>query len=170
MENKLPISRLSKFFSENDFDLHMELGKEYLHGDVNMKIILYRVDINASDTDNIYAEAGKDQIKYLTPVEINCLVRIADPKNSAYKNGMVRYLEPGNMAIYVYLKELNDLNVEIKLGDYIGYEESENFIRYYSVTDDGRVVSDNKHSHFGYKPGWRTIICAPAQENEFRGI
>lgn len=171
MENNLtPITRISKFFSEDDFNLHMELGREYLHGDINMKVIVYRVDTNATDVDNVYSEAGKDQIKYLPPVEINCLVRISEPRNSTYKNGMVRYLEPGNMAIYVYIKELNDSNIEIKYGDYIGYNESENKIRYYNVVDDGRVVSDSKHSHFGYKPGWRTIICAPAQENEFRGV
>ena len=60
--------------------------------------------------------------------------------------------------------------MEISLGDYIGYYETENRVRYYSVVDDGRVVSDLKHSYGGYKPFYRTIKAAPVTDNEFRGI
>ena len=49
MDNKLPITRLSKFISQDDFDLHQKIGQEYLHGDLNMKLVLYRV--NSSKTD-----------------------------------------------------------------------------------------------------------------------
>ena len=52
----------------------------------------------------------------------------------------------------------------------IGYPESEDKVRYYVVTNDGKVTSDNKHKMFGYKPHYRTITCAIAQEAEFRGI
>jgi hypothetical protein len=43
-------------------------------------------------------------------------------------------------------------------------------MRYYTVTNDGKVTSDNKHNLFGYKPYYRTITCAIAQEQEFRGV
>ena len=42
MDNKLPVTRLSKFFSQDDFDLNIQMGQEYLHGDINMKLVLYR--------------------------------------------------------------------------------------------------------------------------------
>ena len=38
------------------------------------------------------------------------------------------------------------------------------------VVLDGYVRSDNKHTYGGYKPFYRTITCAPAQETEFRGV
>ena len=44
------------------------------------------------------------------------------------------------------------MDVEIFLGDYIGYYESEDRVRYYVVSDDGYVKSDNKHTYGGYKP------------------
>jgi len=62
------------------------------------------------------------------------------------------------------------LGIDIAMGDYIGYYETETRVRYYSVADDGRVVSDNKHSYAGYKPFYRTIIATPVSENEFRGL
>ena len=57
MSKKVPITRLSKFFSTEDFDLNIQLGEEYLHGDLNMKLVLYRVDHDSTDTDAVYAEA-----------------------------------------------------------------------------------------------------------------
>ena len=146
------------------------MGQEYLHGDLNMKIVLYRVDRTKSDIDDVYGETGKDEIKYLPPVELNGIVKIAESETKQYKTGLMRYLEPGNMMVSIYTKHLEDLKVDIRLGDYVGYADSEKRIRYYSVLNDGKVNADNKHHHFGYKPSYRTIICAPTQENEFRGI
>ena len=170
MENKLPITRLSKFLSNDDFDLNVQMGTEYLHGDLNMKLVLYRVDTTRTTTDDVYGEVGKDQIKYFPPIEFNALVKIDAPSNKSYKAGLVRFNEPGNITVSVYIKHLQELGVDIKYGDYIGYPESEERVRFYQVTNDGKVVSDGKHNMFGYKPFYRTITCAPAQETEFRGV
>jgi hypothetical protein len=170
MNNKLPITRLGKFFSQDDFDINIQMGQEYLHGDLNMKLVLYRVDRSKSNTDAVYAEAGNGEIKYFPPIEFNALVKIDEPKNSSYKGGLLRYNEPGNLILSVYIKHLEELKIDIKYGDYVGYQDSEEKVRYYSVTNDGKVTSDNKHKMFGYKPHYRTITCAPVQENEFKGI
>ena len=69
-----------------------------------------------------------------------------------------------------YNKHLEELGVDISLGDYIGYAESEDRMRYYTVTNDGRVVSDNAHTIGGYKPFYRTIICSYVSPNEFNGV
>ncbi len=170
MNNKLPITRLSKFFSQDDFDINVQMGREYLHGDLNMKLVLYRVDREKTDNDAVYAEAGTDEIKYFPPVEFNALVKIEEPKNATYKNGMVRYNVPGNLTLSVYITHLEELNVDIRYGDYIGYPDSEERLRFYTVSNDGKVTSDNKHKMFGYKPHYRTIVCVRTQENEFRGV
>ena len=170
MKNKLPITRLSKFFSQDDFDINIQMGQEYLHDDLNMKLVLYRVDRIKTDTDSVYAEVGKDEIKFFPPVEFNALVKIDEPKNTTYKNGVMRYLEPGNLTLSVYINHLQELGIDIKYGDFVGYPDSEDRLRYYTVSNDGKVTSDNKHKMFGYKPHYRTITCVPTQETEFRGI
>ena len=68
------------------------------------------------------------------------------------------------------MKHLEELDVDINYGDYIGYNETEERMRYYVVTDDGRVTSDNVHTIGGYKAFYRTIICSWVSENEFKGI
>ena len=125
MENKLPITRLTKFFSKDDFDLHMRVGQEYLHGDINMKVVLYRVDREKTETDDVYAEVGKDQVKFFPPVELNGIVRIEEPKNATYKNGIDRYLEPGNMIFSVYINHLEELKVDIGEGNFVTKSISE---------------------------------------------
>ena len=167
---KLPITRLTKFFGQEDFDLNLQIGQEYLHGDLGMKLVLYRVDKTRTETDDVYAEVGSDEIKYFPPIEFFGLVKIEAPKNSTYKDGLLRYNEPGNMTVSVYIKHLQELNVDIKYGDFIGYPESETRTRFYTVVNDGKVVSDNKHNMFGYKPFYRNLICSPVQDNTFRGV
>lgn len=170
MDNKLPITRLSKFLSQDDFDLNIQIGQEYLHGDLNMKLVLYRVDRQKTDIDSVYAEVGSDGVKFFPPIEFNGLVKIEEPKNNSYKGGLLRYNEPGNLILSVYIKHLEELKVDIRYGDYIGYPESETKTRFYTVTNDGKVTSDNKHNMFGYKPYYRSITCAPIQDAEFRGV
>ena len=79
-------------------------------------------------------------------------------------------MEPGNIRVSVYQKTLDNLNVDINFGDYIGYYETETLVRYYTVNNDGRVVSDNKHTYAGYKPFYRTISASPVGPNEFKGL
>jgi hypothetical protein len=111
-----------------------------------------------------------DEIKYFPPIEFNALVKIDEPKNATYTKGLIRYNEPGNLTLSVYITHLEELNIDIRYGDYIGYQDSEDKLRYYTVSNDGKVTSDNKHKMFGFKPHYRTIVCTPTQQNEFRGI
>jgi hypothetical protein len=170
MEKKVPITRLGKFFGGEDFALDVSMGEEWLVGDMNFKIILYSIDRYKSKNDDVYGEAVKDGIKFLPPVEFNAYVRIVQPENKFLGQSMVSQTEPGNMTFSVYQKTLDELGIEINFGDYVGYYETESSVRYYTVNNDGRVVSDNKHTYGGYKPFYRTYIASPVTNNEFRGL
>jgi len=167
---KVPITRMNKFFSEDEFNLETEMGREYVDGDLNMVVILYRVDKNKSTVDDVYNESYSDEIRYLSPVEINCIIKINSPDNKNYgKMGTLRYLEPGNMTLSVYQSHLDELGVEIVYGDYIVYPENESRVKYYTVANDGKIAFDNAHTNKGYKSFYRTITCVPINEKEFNG-
>ena len=169
-QNRVPITRLNKFFSDQDFNLELAMGEEWLLGDMNFTLVLYRVDRQKTNSDDVYGEALSDAIQFLPPVEFKGYVKVEAPSNVDMGSSKIYQTEPGNLQVSVYQKSLNELDIDVNLGDYIGYYETETRVRYYSVVDDGRVVSDNKHTYGGYKPYYRTIIAAPANENEFRGI
>ena len=41
---KVPITRLEKFFGAEDFELDIAMGREWLEGDMNFRLVLYRID------------------------------------------------------------------------------------------------------------------------------
>lgn len=170
MANKVPITRIGKFFGSNDFDLDISMGEEWLVGDMNFTCVLYRVDRYKTKTDDVYGETVSDGIKFLPPIEFNAFVQVSAPENKLLGSTRVDQMEPGNIRISVYQKTLDDLGIDINFGDYIGYYETETLVRYYTVNNDGRVVSDNKHTYAGYKPFYRTIVASPVGPNEFRGL
>lgn len=169
-EKLVPITRLGMFFGGEDYDLDIGMGQEWLEGDMNFTIVLYRIDRYKTKKDDVYGEVVEDGVQFMAPVELKGLVKILPPTNKFYGNSRVEIQEPGSMQFSIYQKTLDDLNVEIWMGDYIGYYETEDRVRYYSVSDDGYVKSDNKHTYGGYKPFYRTITATWVSENEFRGI
>jgi hypothetical protein len=98
------------------------------------------------------------------------MVQVMAPTSKFIGTSRVEQKEPGNMKFSIYQKTLDDVGVEIFLGDYIGYYESEDRVRYYVVSDDGYVKSDNKHTYGGYRPFYRTITATWVSEDEFKGI
>jgi hypothetical protein len=170
MEKLVPITRLGKFFGGDDFNLEVEMGKEWLEGDMNFTVILYRVDKYKTKIDDVYGETVKNGVKFLPPIELKGLVKIVPSVETKLGNSKLAQDEPGNMTFSVYQKYLDDLEIDIQYGDYLGYYESENRVRYYDVSNDGRVVSDNKHTYGGYKPFYRTIVATYVSENDFNGL
>jgi hypothetical protein len=169
-EKLVPITRLGKFFGSEDYSLDINMGIEWLEGDMNFTVILYRIDRRKTKTDDVYGEVLENGIQFLAPVELKGLVQVMAPTSKFLGNSKVEQKEPGNMKFSIYQKTLDDMGVEIFLGDYFGYYESEDRVRYYVVSDDGYVKSDNKHTYAGYKPFYRTVIATYVSENEFRGI
>jgi len=170
MQKLVPITRLGKFFGGEDYALDIGMGEEWLLGDMNFTVVLYRIDRRKTETDKVYGEVLEDGIQFLAPIELKGLVQVMAPTNKLLGTSKVEQQEPGNMKFSLYQKTLDDLGVEIFLGDYLGYYESESRVRYYVVSDDGYVKSDNKHTYAGYKPFYRTVTATWVSENEFRGI
>jgi len=170
MQKLVPITRLGKFFGAEDYNLDIGMGEEWLLGDMNFTVILYRVDRYKTKKDDVYGEVVKDGIQFLAPVELQGLVQVMAPTSKNYGNSRVELQEPGNMKFSLYQKTLDDLGVEIFQGDYLGYYETEDRVRYYVVSDDGYVRSDNRHTYACYKPFYRSITATNVSEDEFRGI
>ena len=173
MENKkiTPITRINKFFSEEDFNLEISMGREVIEGDGNFTVILYTVDREMSESDILYGEASKDGIRFFPPIELKVMPLFEAPENKSYNsNGGLRYIQDGNLSFGIYDAQLKELNASLSYGDYIGYPVSETEIRYFSVVNDGVKNYDNKHTIMGYKGAFRTVKCASVDSSEFRAV
>ena len=168
----IPINRNAKFFSSDDFDLEINMGREAVEDDGNFTIILYRVDRTLTSSDDVYGESTMDGIRFLPPVELRIVPILNEAENKAYNSGSgsLRYLQDGQLTFGIYDAQLAEMDVELSFGDYVGYAVNESEVRYFSIVNDGKKNYDNKHTILGYKGAFRTVLCAPIDYNEFRGV
>jgi hypothetical protein len=132
--------------------------------------VLFQVDLEKTNLDEIYAESPKKSLVFKTPIELHVLYEIEEPQLLNYdktKNLGV-YVKSGKLTFGVFQATLDELECDIKNGDYIGVPVTSEHMEYFVVTNDGRNNYDNKHMTFGYKPSYRSIECAPvSDETEF---
>ena len=64
MANRVPITRLGKFFGDNDFNLEIEMGQEWLIGDMNYTCVLYRVDKTKTKTEHKHKPETKTKKRF----------------------------------------------------------------------------------------------------------
>ena len=168
----VPITRNSKFFSEEDFGLELDFAKEYIEEDANQTIILYRVDLNSTKVNDIYKEAKKDAIRFLPPIELPVVYEIEDAELKSYNGNFQKgiYSQTGKLNFTVLISTLEEYGCDISRGDYIGIQIDSTHREYFTVTNDGRVGSmSNKFTLYGTKPIARRIECASIDKNEFYG-
>lgn len=167
---KTPISRNNLFYSEDEFQLEMDILEGYLEEDTNQTIVVYQVDRISTQVDSIYDEAH-NQISYLPPVEVPCLYEIMDTRLDSYDKKTNRgvYALQGTLKAYVNLKAFDKYDFDIKRGDYIGVMIEEGRMYYWVVTNDGKVNTANQMVVGAYKTGFRIIEAAPVANDEFNG-
>lgn len=168
---KIPIRRNNLFYDEKSFNYEMEIGKAYLEEDCNQTVVLFEVDLEKTNLDSVYSETKRDGVVFKTPVELHCLYTIENSELQGYDKTkqLGGYIKQGKMNFGIYQATLDELDAEIKIGDYVGVQVTNEKMVYWVVVDDGRNNFDNEKMVFGYKPSWRVIQCAPIEENEFNG-
>jgi hypothetical protein len=112
MANKLvPITRLGKFFGGEDYALDVSMGSEWLEGDMNFTVILYRIDRYKTRIDDVYGESPEGGIQFLAPVELKGYVQILAPTGMRLGNSRIEQDEPGNMRFSIYQSYLDELGL-----------------------------------------------------------
>jgi len=164
-----PITRVNKFYDYVDFGLENGMAREYMEGDLNFTVVLFRVDRIKSQTDETYGEPDVEEIKFHPPIELKVRPNLEPSENNTYSEGYGRYEDYGNFTFTVFVDHLNELGVDIGYGDYIGYSDREDNIKYFTVSNDGKINSDNAKTRLGYKAYYRTITCVTADPDEFNG-
>lgn len=170
-KNVIPINRINKWFSDSDFNLEVSFAREAIEGDQSFTVVLFKVDRESTQSDDLYGEGEKDGIRFFPPVELKVLPVLSEGENKNYNgNSTLRVLDDGPLVFSIYDAQLVELDTTVSYGDYIGYAVSETEMRYYTVSNDGVKNFDNRHTIMGYKAAMRTVVCAPVDETEFRAL
>ena len=160
------------FFSKEDFNLEMEIAREYMEHDMNQTVVLFEVDLSKTNTDDIYHEANKKNIRFKSPVELTVRYEISDSEMRSYDRNSNKglYAKPGILTFTVLNETLEEVDRDIKRGDYIGVQITPEEIIYFTVFDDGKVASyANSNTLYGIKPFYRNVKCNYVDPAEFEG-
>ena len=170
-KNRIPNTRLNRFYDDTDFDLEIDMASELIEGDANFTVVLYRIDRKHSNSSDIYGESNAKDTRFLPPVELKVLLSISEAENKTYGDvGTLRYQEYGNLTFNILNKQLEDKNIEISYGDIVGYFDREDNLKYFEVFDDGKINADNAHTQYGYKSFFTTVKCVTVDPDQFNGI
>lgn len=171
MRKTNPNTKVNKFYDENEFELDIELGREWMEGDNNFKVILYRVDKSNTQVTDIYNEAEIDGIVYLQPIELNVYPTLNKSENKAYNsNSTARYKQDGEFTFIIYENELSEKNVKINYGDFIGYDVEPTVRRYFEVIDDDATNFENTKTIMGFRRITKQIRCKYVTPDVFNGV
>jgi hypothetical protein len=169
-KTRIPITRLSRYYDDFDFEMELEMAREVIEDDAGFKIVLFRVDKTHSNSD-IYGESNKREIRFLSPIELYVTPLLEDAENKNYgENGTLKYQEYGNFTFTILNKQMEEKGVDISYGDIVGYAINENNLKYFEVHDDGRINADNESTQFGFKSVFSKIKCVTVDPNQFNGI
>lgn len=167
----VPVKRNGLFYDREQFRFDMELAREYIEGDMGQTIVLYRVDLTKTNQDDLYGETKSTNIIYMPPVEVPCVYEVEPPELRTYEKqkNMGTYQKMGKLKFGVMEQTLEDLGVDIRIGDFVGVQVSERLMVYFQVENDGRNNFDNQHLQFGTVPFYRSITASWVDGATFNG-
>jgi hypothetical protein len=159
--------RMGLFMTDNSFDLDVMYGRNFLETDNAQEIIIHKINIIETKTHSLYGQAKNKDKKFMPPVRIKVMVGVEDGKQEYYGNnpgGIVRD-DTGNISFGVYLKELEEKQIEIDRGDIIEYNMSGEKTRYYEVESANNVTDTTNKTIGGFRPYWKRVTGVPVKED-----
>ena len=95
------------------------------------------------------------------------MVTVEDGKQENYGGnpGGIARDDAGNIRFGIYLKELEEKQIEIDRGDIIEYNMSGEKSRYYEVESANNVTDETKKTIGGFKPYWKVVVGIPVKED-----
>lgn len=160
-------NRMGLFMSENSFDLDVMYGRNYIQTDNAQTIILHKINIIETKSHSLYGQSKTKDKKFMTPVTLSVMITIEDGKQENYGGnlGGIARDDSGNISFGIYIKELEEKNIEVDRGDIIEYNMSGEKNRYYEVESANNVNDETKKTIGGFKPYWKRISGVPVKED-----
>jgi hypothetical protein len=159
--------RMGLFMNNNSFELDVMYGRNYLETDNVQEIILHKINIIESKSHTLYGQTKTKDKKFFPPVKLKAMVTVGDSKQNYYGQnpGGITRDDVENIRFGIYLKELEEKQVEIDRGDIIEYNMSGEKSRYFEVESANNVTDETKKTIGGFKPYWKLVIGVPVKED-----
>lgn len=168
IQRKVPVRRNTLFYDVNAFNFDIELGKDYLEQDMGQTLVLYRVKPERSEVNSVYKETSVKGISFLPPVEFPCVYKLEDMEMKSFdkSKNLGTYNKIGKLTFSFYKSTLDEMQIEIKKGDYIGLQSDESTMLYFVINNLSPNHSNSK-TMYGTVPFYYTCTCNYVDPTEF---
>jgi hypothetical protein len=165
----LETNRMGMFMTNNSFNLDIMYGRNFLQTDNAQTVKIHKINIIETKSHSLYGQTKSKDKKFLPPVELSVMVNIAGGKQEYYgsNQGGIARDDSGNISFGVYLKELEEKQIEIDRGDIIEYNMSGEKNRYYEVENANNVTDETSKTIGGFKNYWKKITGVPVKSDVF---
>jgi hypothetical protein len=159
--------RFGMFMSDNSFNLDIMYGRNYLATDNVQEVTIHRINIIETKSHDLYGQTKAKDKKYMTPVKIRVMINVEEGKQEFYgaNPGGIARDDTGILSFGVYLKELEEKELEINRGDIVEYNMSGIKKRYYEVESANNVTDETKKTIGGFKSYWKRVTSTPVKED-----
>lgn len=163
----LESDRYGMFMSDNSFDLDVMYGRNFLKTDNVQTIMLHKINIIQTKVHPLYGQAKTKDKKFMAPVQLSIMISVEEGKQEYYggSQGGITRDDTGNISFGIYLKELEEKQVEIDRGDIVEYNMSGEKKRYYEVESANNVAEETSKTIGGFKPYWKKVTGVPVKED-----
>lgn len=172
MKKKKQITNLEQdryglFMTNNSFDLDVMYGRNFLQTDNAQEVIIHKINVLETKSHSLYGQAKTKDKKFMPPVRISVMVSVAEAKQNYYGDspGGITRDDAGNISFGVYLKELEEKELEIDRGDIIEYNMSGEKNRFYEVENANNVTDETQKTIGGFKTYWKKVTGVPVKED-----
>ena len=159
--------RMGLFMTDNSFDLDVMYGRNFLHTDNAQQVIIHKINIVETKSHSLYGQTKSKDKKYMTPVPISVMINVEDGSQEYYGNnpGGITRDDTGTLTFGVYLKELEEKQLDIDRGDVVEYNLSGEKNRYYEVESANNVTDTTNKTIGGFKSYWKRVTAIPVKED-----
>lgn len=159
---KLDVSKkgINLFFGEQEQRFMLSVGQEISSKILEELFLLYRIDYKTTKVHAVYGEAM--QKNYLPAVEVYGRINVESDGPEMFGPGGPTRQGLGKITAHVYLEHLKELEVEVRIGDYIYHKGN-----YYEIIDDGKSNISNQFAYGGDKFFYITIIGVEVNSDVF---
>lgn len=127
------------FFGEKERRFFESSGREITEDILQESFILYRIDVQKTRTHDLYGESKHKH--YLTPTEVFGRINVESTDPEYFTPGGLIKKGYGKITASIYVSQLDELGVEIRMGDFVYHKGN-----YYEIINDGSSNIDNQHS------------------------
>lgn len=150
------------FFSDAEERFFQNAGREISESVLLESLILYRIDLKKTRTHALYGESKFK--KYLEPIEVFGLINVeSDSPEYTAGEGLIKK-GFGKLTAQVYLSHLEELNAQIRMGDFVYHKGN-----YYEIVDDGSSNISNEYTYGGDRYFYIKIEGVRVTKDKFEG-